>query len=84
MEELIQAIFEAISSEPSRPDGSFTTAELQEDLIERGVSVSIKKLLRAIRQLKKDGKVQVIDHIPIIDISDRPTSVRGWRLIDDE
>lgn len=81
MEELIQAVLEAMNADPIRPEGSFRTVEFQEKYQqETGIRISDKKAVRILKQLKEQGKVEVVEYIPYKDVLDRHTAVRGWKL----
>lgn len=81
MEELIQAVIEALNSSLVRPDGLFTTSELEDSLVERGTPINRRKLLKILGILKQREKIRVEKQIQILDVSDRQQSVRGWRWI---
>lgn len=80
MEELIQSVFEALNTEPIRPDGVFTTTEFQEELNKR-FSCGRRKTLDILRKLKQGGRIVVIERVPLVDVSDRATFVKGWKLV---
>jgi predicted transcriptional regulator len=77
-DEIFAAIREMVqTSEPERPEGVFTTAELQERL---GVGRVLAQ--RAIKQLLADGQVERT-RLQIVDMTGRQTSTFAYKWVGD-